>query len=174
MRHYLAFDLGAESGRAMLGTLEGGRLALEELHRFSEHAGARVRCALLGHAAALARDPARPGHRRTRSGSCRSPASASIPGASISRCSARMARWPTIRATIAMRAPTACMEKLFAVVPRAEVFAQTGIQFMQLNSLYQFYAHEAGRIARAGCRAHAAVHAGPVQLLADRRGAARS
>ena len=32
--HYLACDLGAESGRLMLGTLEGGRLSLEELHRF--------------------------------------------------------------------------------------------------------------------------------------------
>ena len=34
MSHYLAFDLGAESGRAMLGTLDAGRLAVEELHRF--------------------------------------------------------------------------------------------------------------------------------------------
>src|SRR5215472_12756207 len=35
MHHYLAFDLGAESGRAMLGTLDQGRLTLEELHRFA-------------------------------------------------------------------------------------------------------------------------------------------
>ena len=27
-RNFLAFDLGAESGRAVLGTLEGGRLTL--------------------------------------------------------------------------------------------------------------------------------------------------
>jgi sugar (pentulose or hexulose) kinase len=33
--HYLAFDLGASSGRAILGTLEDGRIELEELHRFS-------------------------------------------------------------------------------------------------------------------------------------------
>ena len=32
--HYLAFDLGAESGRAVLGTLEGGRLSIREIHRF--------------------------------------------------------------------------------------------------------------------------------------------
>jgi len=32
--HYLAFDLGAESGRAMIGTLDGGKLQLTELHRF--------------------------------------------------------------------------------------------------------------------------------------------
>lgn len=32
--HYLACDLGAESGRLMLGSLSEGRLALDELHRF--------------------------------------------------------------------------------------------------------------------------------------------
>ncbi len=32
---YLAIDLGAESGRAILGSLEGGRLALSEIHRFA-------------------------------------------------------------------------------------------------------------------------------------------
>ena len=32
--HYLACDLGAESGRVMLGTLSDGRLTLEEIHRF--------------------------------------------------------------------------------------------------------------------------------------------
>jgi len=34
MSNYLAIDLGAESGRAILGVLEDGRLRLEELHRF--------------------------------------------------------------------------------------------------------------------------------------------
>ena len=33
-RRYLAFDLGAESGRAVVGTLQDGRLSLEEIHRF--------------------------------------------------------------------------------------------------------------------------------------------
>ena len=32
--HYIACDLGAESGRVMLGSLESGKLALEEIHRF--------------------------------------------------------------------------------------------------------------------------------------------
>src|ERR1019366_7463092 len=31
---FLAFDLGAESGRATVGTLADGRLSLEEIHRF--------------------------------------------------------------------------------------------------------------------------------------------
>src|SRR5437762_7055125 len=38
-RNFLAFDLGAESGRALLGTLDGGRLTLEEKHRFSNPNG---------------------------------------------------------------------------------------------------------------------------------------
>ncbi|HEY3242971.1 MAG TPA: hypothetical protein VGM03_06415 [Phycisphaerae bacterium] len=32
--NYLALDLGASSGRAMLGTFDGQRLKIEELHRF--------------------------------------------------------------------------------------------------------------------------------------------
>jgi len=33
-RHYIACDLGAESGRVMLGTLESGKLEIHEVHRF--------------------------------------------------------------------------------------------------------------------------------------------
>ena len=31
----LGFDFGASSGRAMLGTLSGGKLEIREIHRFS-------------------------------------------------------------------------------------------------------------------------------------------
>ncbi|NLF16407.1 MAG: rhamnulokinase [Lentisphaerae bacterium] len=34
MSHYLAFDLGASSGRAILGSVENGRIELREVHRF--------------------------------------------------------------------------------------------------------------------------------------------
>jgi len=33
-KYFLAFDLGASSGRAILGTLENGKLELNEIHRF--------------------------------------------------------------------------------------------------------------------------------------------
>ena len=33
-KNYLAFDLGASSGRAILGTIEDGKISLKELHRF--------------------------------------------------------------------------------------------------------------------------------------------
>src|SRR5690606_18862679 len=44
-RYVLAFDLGASSGRAMIGTLRGERLEMEEIHRFPNdpvHAGAHM------------------------------------------------------------------------------------------------------------------------------------
>ena len=34
MKQYLAIDLGATSGRTMIGTLDNGRVSLEELTRF--------------------------------------------------------------------------------------------------------------------------------------------
>lgn len=34
-KKYIAVDMGAESGRVMLGSIEGGRLRLEEMHRFA-------------------------------------------------------------------------------------------------------------------------------------------
>ena len=37
-RYFLAFDLGAESGRAMLGRLRGGVIDVQEVHRFANDA----------------------------------------------------------------------------------------------------------------------------------------
>ena len=31
---YLAFDLGAESGRALIGSFDGRKIRIEEIHRF--------------------------------------------------------------------------------------------------------------------------------------------
>jgi rhamnulokinase len=38
-KNFIAFDFGAESGRAMVGTLDGGKLSLAEAHRFSNPNG---------------------------------------------------------------------------------------------------------------------------------------
>ena len=46
--NYLALDLGAESGRGLLGRFDGRHLALEETHRFSQWPGANAGHPLLG------------------------------------------------------------------------------------------------------------------------------
>ena len=52
------------------------------------------------------------------------------------------------------------MEAVFERVPKAEVFARTGIQFMQLNTLFQLFAHvreglpKARHAPAAGARSH--------------------
>ena len=33
------------------------------------------------------------------------------------------------------------MDAVFELVPKSEVFARTGIQFMQLNTVFQVFAH---------------------------------
>jgi rhamnulokinase len=139
MQHYLAFDLGAESGRAMLGTLDAGRLALEELHRFA-NTPVRVFNALYW-------DTLRLWHEIQH-------------GLSVAARDRKLAlagigvdTWGVDFALIGAdgmlvdnprhyRDPrtNGVMEKVFAVVPRQEVFRHTGIQFMQLNTLYQLYA----------------------------------
>jgi len=44
------------------------------------------------------------------------------------------------------------MEAVFERVPKAEVFARTGIQFMQLNTLFQLYAHVREGLPKAASR----------------------
>ncbi len=139
MGHYLAFDLGAESGRAMLGALGGGRLTVEELHRFP-NTPVRVFDGLYW-------DTLRLWHEIQR-------------GLAVAGRERRLApagigvdTWGVDFALLGADGALAgnprhyrdprthgVMEKLFAAVPRDEVFAQTGIQFMPINSLYQLYA----------------------------------
>jgi len=152
MSHYLAFDLGAESGRALLGTLDAGKLAVEELHRFP-NTPVRVFDALYWDTLRLwheiQRGLAVAGRERR----------LSLDGIGIDT-------WGVDFALLGADGALAdnprhyrdartngVMEKVFAIVPRAEVFAQTGIQFMQLNSLYQLYALKlAGSPALAAAR----------------------
>lgn len=44
------------------------------------------------------------------------------------------------------------MEQVFARMPRAEIFARTGIQFLVFNTLFQFFAHNQAGIPNASWR----------------------
>lgn len=144
-KHYLAIDLGAESGRVMLGTVSDGedparsRVALQEIHRFPNGAvsvAGTLRWNLLGLFA-----EAKEGLRK---------ASAMLKGLPISGVSTDA--WgvdyalirdgePLLTLPFNYRDPRTdkAMEKVFAKVPSDDIFAATGIQFMSLNTLYQLF-----------------------------------
>jgi rhamnulokinase len=138
-RNFLAFDLGAESGRALLGKLDGGKLTLEERHRFANPTG-RMNGHL--HWNLLAQwEELKTGLRKTAAGG-----DVKLDGIGVDT-------WGVDFGFIGKNGEVlgqpymyrdsrtdGVMEKVFAKVPREEVFKATGIQFMQLNSLYQYYA----------------------------------
>ena len=139
MKHYLAYDLGAESGRAMLGSVSGNGLALEELHRFP-NTPVRTPAGLYWDVFRLFHEIqnglAAAGRRRD----------LSLAGIGVDTWGVDfglIARDGSLLASpMHYRDPRndGMLEKTFAVVPREEIFAQTGIQFMQLNTLCQLHA----------------------------------
>ena len=105
MNQFLAFDLGAESGRAMLGRLRAGVLDLTEVCRFANEP-VREHGSLHWDVLRLWLEMQR-GLERVATDGAGSTASASTPGAAITRCSASTASCSAIRITTATRAPTA-------------------------------------------------------------------
>ncbi|MEO8663715.1 MAG: rhamnulokinase, partial [Bryobacteraceae bacterium] len=153
MSHYLAIDLGAESGRGILGTLSDGRLTLEEVHRFLNEP---VR--LPG---GLYWDSFRLFYNVCESlrvvGRERKVALAGIGvdtwGVDFGVVGEDGALTDNPRCYRDAR--TAGMfEKLFSVVPKTRVFAESGLQFMELNSLYQLYAMKLAGSPGLGVASH--------------------
>jgi len=139
MKHYLALDLGAESGRAILGTVGDGKLELEELHRF-ENTPVRIPTGLywdtfrLWHEMLKGLSVAGRGRKLTLDG-----IGIDTWGVDFGLLGEDGALRDNPRHYRDAR-NNGMVEKLCAVVPRAEIFAHTGIQFMPLNSVAQLYA----------------------------------
>ena len=139
MSRFLAIDLGAETGRAILGTLEGGRLTLEELHRFPN---TPVRL-LTG----LYWDTLRLFHEiRQALLICGRERKLTLDGIGIDTWGVDFGLLGSDGSLVDNprhyrdSRTNGMLEKTFAVVPRQEIFAETGIQFMPLNTLYQLHA----------------------------------
>jgi rhamnulokinase len=140
--HYLAVDLGGESGRVILGHLDEGRLELEEIHRFPNGGVPRKQglCWDLGQLereifAGLEKGAAR-----------------GVPIAGISTDSWGVDyvlvddRNEALAETYCYRDPRngPAMERFLGRVPFPEVYAETGIQLMAINTVFQFEAHRRG------------------------------
>ncbi|MDB5303638.1 MAG: rhamnulokinase [Phycisphaerales bacterium] len=138
-RNYLAFDLGAESGRAVLGKLSGKKLTLEEKHRFPNPNGrinGHLHWNLLGQWEEL-----KTGLRKTvESGA------GELHGLGVDT-------WGVDFGLIAHdgtvlgnpihyrdRRTDGTLERTFARMGKEEIFDATGVQFMELNTLYQLVA----------------------------------
>ncbi|MCC6366595.1 MAG: rhamnulokinase [Bryobacterales bacterium] len=139
MKHFLGFDLGAESGRAMLGTLADGKLGLEELHRFPNQP-VRLPTGLYWDTLRLLHE-------------MRQGLSAAARERKVALSGIGVDTWGVDIAFLGRDGAlvdnprhyrdarnNGQMERTFAIVPREEIFAETGLQFMQINSLFQWHA----------------------------------
>ena len=135
-RYYLTIDLGAESGRVMLGSLEGGRLALTEIHRFA-NGPVRQSDGLHWDVSHLWLD-------------IKNGIRIAVQQIGSNLTSIGLDTWGVDFGLLDKRdhllgdpfhyrdsRTNGILEKAFARVPRQEIYRQTGIQFMQINSLYQ-------------------------------------
>jgi rhamnulokinase len=138
-RVYVAVDIGASSGRHVAGLFDGSRLELVDLHRFENGpvvADGRMywdvlrlwACVRDGLRAAAAKYPAQV-------------ASVGIDTWGVDF--ALLGRGDEILGNpyhYRDRRTDGIMERAFAIVPREEIFAATGLQFMQFNTLFQLVA----------------------------------
>lgn len=133
---YLAFDLGAESGRAVLGRLQRGILSMEEIHRFRNEP--------VEYGGSLHWDVARLWLEMGKALTCVE----QIPLAGIGVDS-----WGIDYALLGERGELlqnpyhyrdrrtqGIMEEVFRNLPKEEIYRITGIQFMPINTLYQLVA----------------------------------
>jgi rhamnulokinase len=138
MGQYLAFDLGAESGRAILGALYDGKVAADELHRFPntpvrEDGGLYWDIWKLWHEVRRGLEIA-VAERRV-----------ALDGIGVDTWGVDFALLGEDGTLVAKprhyrdSRNNGVMEKIFSAVPRDEVFGYTGIQMMQINSLVQLY-----------------------------------
>jgi rhamnulokinase len=132
--YYIACDLGAESGRVMLGRLEDGRLTLEEMHRFPS-AAVRVLGSLRWDVLRIFEE-LKTGLRKV--------AQRKAPAASLSVDSWGV-DYVLLNAVHPMLAPPfhyrdarteSTYDKVRAQVGPELIFAETGIQFMPINTIY--------------------------------------
>jgi len=135
-RNFLALDLGAESGRAMLGRFDGERLQLSEVHRFP-NGPVRLPDGLHWDALRLWTEI------KCGLGLAVREHGADLSGIGLDTWGVDFALLDRDGGLVSNpyhyrdSRTDGMLEEAFRRVPRAEIFEQTGIQFMQINSLYQ-------------------------------------
>ena len=137
--HFLAVDLGAESGRAVLGKLEGRKLSVHEVRRFpntpltlSGHIHWNVYALFDEIKEAMKEGAAAIGAR---------PASVGVDTWGVDfGLLARDGSLLGLPFCYRDHRNAGAMEDYFKLVPRPALYEATGIQFMPFNTLFQVYA----------------------------------
>jgi len=137
-RNYVAIDLGAESGRVMVGTLSDGKLTLNEIHRFAN--GPIEQDGSLRWDFDRLMTEIKAGLRKAL-GAGQGAASIGIDtwGVDFGLLDAR-GRLIENPYHYRDKRTDGMMDAAFALMPKDEIYKHTGIQFMQLNSLFQVLA----------------------------------
>jgi rhamnulokinase len=137
--NYIAVDLGAESGRVMLGRIADGRLSLEQIHRFSNGPVEGQKTLQWDFDRLLAEIKAGIGQAAKK-------ADGKVGGIGVDTWGVDFgllgADGRLIERPYHYRdsRTNGMMDKAFTLMPKRGIYDCTGIQFMQLNSLYQVLA----------------------------------
>lgn len=138
-RVYLAIDLGAESGRVMAGLWNGKSLKLEEIHRFPNgpvHLADSLRWDVLRLWAEIQNGLAMAARNYGKSIVSVGADTWGVDYVLLNRQGEMLGHPYHYRDA----RTNGMMEKAFRKVSRSEIFAQTGLQFMQFNTLFQLLA----------------------------------
>lgn len=143
-RNFLAFDLGASSGRAILGTILDNKLTLKEIHRFDNQM-VEINGSYFWNIFSLF------GELKTGLKKC-------VRDFGIQPESVGVDTWGVDIALLdrngmivglpyAYRDPRTdtAMDEFFKLIPKKELYLMTGIQLMQFNTLFQLYAYKRDR-----------------------------
>ena len=132
--NYLAIDLGAESGRTIVGALDGNHLSLTETHRFP-NGPVRLNDGLHWDMLRLWSD-IKNGIRKSKPFDSIGLDTWAVDFALLDKNGSLLGNPFHYRDA----RTDGMLDEAFKVMPRAEIFANSGIQFMQLNTLYQLIA----------------------------------
>jgi rhamnulokinase len=136
---YLAVDFGAESGRVMAGIWNGKKLSLEEVNRFPNGAvalGESIRWDIMRLWAEVQNGLALAGKKYGKKVVSVGADTWGVDFVLLNKQDEMLGQPYHYRDVRTKGA----LERTFKKVPRAEIFKQSGLQFMELNSLYQLLA----------------------------------
>lgn len=162
MAKFLAYDIGTSAGRAMVGTLSAEKLSLDVIHRFPTRS-VSVRGTLYWDILYLWQEILT-GMETWQSGS----PDPGLDGIGLDTWAVDFALLDESGALLDNPVHNrdsrtdGVMSHVFKKIPRDEIYACTGIQFMQINTLYQLYAM---KLSGAPALRHAATFLTVADLL---------